>query len=137
MATHEAGMLTHVRLLADDLAADVAFYRDVVGLRQVVDVPGVYAEFDAGAVRLAFYRRDLMEGVVPGAPLRGHGACVLCLRVPSVDAEAARLAAAGILLVRPPHDQAAWHQRVAHVRDASGRLVELWSPLRSAQGGER
>jgi catechol 2,3-dioxygenase-like lactoylglutathione lyase family enzyme len=125
-------MLTHVRFLADDIAPDVAFYRDLMGLPQVVDVPGVYAEFDAGAVRLAFYRRDLMAGVVGGAAAGGSGGCVVCLRVASVDAEAARLAARGLLLLTPPHDQAAWHQRVAHLRDAAGRLVELWSPLRAA-----
>jgi hypothetical protein len=34
-----------------------------------------------------------------------------------------------VTLLREPHDQAAWHQRVAHFRDPDGRLVELWSPL--------
>jgi catechol 2,3-dioxygenase-like lactoylglutathione lyase family enzyme len=125
-------MLTHVRFLVDDLARDIAFYRDVVGFRQMVDVPGVYAEFDAGAVRLAFYRRDLMAGVLAqDAAAFGGNACVVCIRVASVDAEAGRLAAKGVILLRPPHDQAAWHQRVAHLRDASGRIVELWTPLGS------
>ena len=123
-------MITHIRFLVDDLAKDVAFYRDVLLLKQVVDVPGIYAELDAGAVRLAFYRRDLMSGVLGEASGTRHGnAFVLCLRVRSVDEEAARLAAKGVLLVRPPHDQEAWFQRVAHLHDASGRLVELWSPL--------
>jgi catechol 2,3-dioxygenase-like lactoylglutathione lyase family enzyme len=123
-------MLTHVRFLVEDLAPDIAFYRDVMGLRQVVDVPGVYAEFDAGAVRLAFYRSNAMSEVLgDDAGTRQGNACVVCLRVPSVDGEAARLAAKGILLLRPPHDQAAWRQRVAHLRDAAGRYVELWSPL--------
>jgi catechol 2,3-dioxygenase-like lactoylglutathione lyase family enzyme len=123
-------MLTHLRFLVDDLGPDVAFYRDVMGYRLVVDVPGTYAEFDAGAVRLAFYRADLMREVVGGvaSPRRGD-ACVLALRVPSVDTEAGRLAAKGILLLRAPHDQPLWKQRVAHLRDASGRLVELWTPL--------
>jgi catechol 2,3-dioxygenase-like lactoylglutathione lyase family enzyme len=123
-------VITHIRFLVDDLARDVAFYRDVLLLEQVVDVPGIYAELDAGAVRLAFYRRDLM-GEVLGEPCgtRSGNDCVLCLRVRSVDEEAARLAAKGVLLAKPPHDQAAWYQRVAHLRDASGRLVELWSPL--------
>ena len=123
-------MLTHIRFLVDDLAPDVAFYRNVIGLHQRISVPGVYAEFDAGAVRLAFYRADLMSEVL-GAPAgtQQGDACVLCLRVDSVDAEAARLAAKGVALVRAPHDQPLWLQRVAHLRDASGRLVELWSPL--------
>lgn len=127
-------MITHIRFLVDDLARDVAFYRDVMLLKQVVDVPGIYAELDAGAVRLAFYRRDLMSEVLGEAcGTRGGNDLVLALRVRSVDEEAARLAAKGVLLTRPPHDQAAWHQRVAHLRDASGRLVELWSPTLAAR----
>jgi catechol 2,3-dioxygenase-like lactoylglutathione lyase family enzyme len=123
-------MITHIRFLVDDLAREVAFYRDVMLLKQVVDVPGIYAEFDAGAVRLAFYRRDLMSGVLGEEAGSRHGDdCVLALRVRSVDEEAARLAARGILLLRPPHDQEAWVQRVAHLRDASGRLLEIWTPL--------
>lgn len=51
--------LSHVRFLVPDLAADVASYRDTIGLK---------------------------------------------------------------------HDQPAWVQRVAHLRDASGRAVEPWSP---------
>lgn len=123
-------MITHIRFLVDDLARDVAFYRDTMLLKQVVDVPGVYAELDAGAVRLAFYRRDLMSEVLGEAcGTRGGNDFVLALRVRSVDEEAARLAATGVLLTRPPRDQPAWYQRVAHLRDASGRLVEIWSPL--------
>jgi catechol 2,3-dioxygenase-like lactoylglutathione lyase family enzyme len=127
-------VITHIRFLVDDLARDVAFYRDVMLLKQVVDVPGIYAELDAGAVRLAFYRRDLMSEVLGEAcGTRGGNDLVLALRVRSVDEEAARLAAKGVLLTRPPHDQAAWRQRVAHLRDASGRLVELWSPTLAAR----
>lgn len=127
-------MITHIRFLVDDLARDVAFYRDVMLLKQVVDVPGIYAELDAGAVRLAFYRRDLMSGVVGEALGTRHGNdVVLALRVRSVDEEAARLAAKGMLLAKAPHDQAAWYQRVAHLHDASGRLIEIWSPLANSE----
>ena len=101
-----------------------------MGLPIVVEVPGVYVEFDAGGARLAFYRADLMADVLKTPAGSRHGNdVVVCLRVPSVDEEVARLAARGILMLRPPHDQAAWYQRVAHLRDASGRIVELWSPL--------
>ena len=123
-------IVTHLRFLVDDLGRDVAFYRDVMGLPLVVEVPGVYAELDGGGARLAFYRAGLMADVLrePAGTRRGDDV-VICLRVPSVDEEVARLAARGILMLRPPHDQAAWYQRVAHLRDASGRIVELWSPL--------
>jgi predicted enzyme related to lactoylglutathione lyase len=122
--------LSHLRILVADLAPPVAFYRDVVGMKQLVDVPGVYAEFDTGGSRLAFYRADLMSEVL------GHAAgttagdnLVLCLRVADVDAEAARLAARGARQVTKPHDQPTWMQRVAHFADPAGRTIELWSPL--------
>ena len=121
--------LSHLRFLVTDVAADAAFYRDTIGFKQVVDVPGVYAEFDTGASRLAFYRADLM-GEVLGTPGGARGDdVVLCLRVDDVDAQAARLQSRGVTFLREPHDQQAWYQRVAHFRDPARRLVELWSPL--------
>lgn len=121
--------LSHVRFLTTDVAAEAAFYRDAIGLKQVVDVPGVYAEFDTGASRLAFYRADLMDEVLgERAGATGDGV-IVCLRVDDVDAEAARLKSRRVTMLREPHDQPAWYQRVAHFRDPAGRLVELWSPL--------
>ena len=121
--------MSHVRFLATDVAGDAAFYRDTIGLKQVVDVPGIYAEFDTGASRLSFYRAELMGEVLgAGAGSRGDDV-VVCLRVDNVDVEAARLGSHGVMMLREPHDQQAWYQRVAHFRDPAGRLVELWSPL--------
>lgn len=123
-------ILTHVRWLVADLGPCLQFYRDRLGLKQVVDVPGIYAEFEAGGARVALYRADLMAQVVGDAPVaQGTGEAVLCLRVDDVDAAVARLAKAGVVPVRAPHDQEAWHQRVAHLRDPAGHLVELWTPL--------
>ena len=121
--------MSHVRFLVNDLASDVAFYRDVIGLRLLVDVPGVYAEFDTGGSRLAFYRADLMRSLTNAPVGEPGGDVVICLRMGDVDAAAEKLAAKGATLLRPPHDQTAWSQRVAHFADRAGRLVELWSPL--------
>jgi len=122
--------LSHLRFLVADVGPPTAFYREVIGLRQVVDVPGTYAEFEAGGSRLAFYRADLM-GQVLGQPVGTTigDSLVLCLRVADVDAEAARLAARGVRQLTGPHDQSAWSQRVAHFADPGGRTIELWSPL--------
>jgi catechol 2,3-dioxygenase-like lactoylglutathione lyase family enzyme len=122
--------LSHVRCLVADFEPLLRFYRDVLGLKVAVDVPGVYAELETGGARLAFYRADLMAGVVGGAVATRPGDdFVICLRVDNVDAAANRVKLAGIALVTPPHDQTAWVQRVAHLRDPAGHLVELWSPL--------
>ena len=126
--------MSHVRFLVNDIAADVAFYRSIVGLKQIVDVAGVYAEFESGGSRLSFYRADLMRSVTNAPVGEPGGDVVVCLRVDDVDGAAERLAAKGATLLRPPHDQEAWCQRVAHFSDRSGRLIELWSPLRAAPG---
>jgi lactoylglutathione lyase len=125
--------VSHLRWLVADLAPGILFWRDQVGLPQVVDVPGVYAEFASHGARIALYRADLMAAVVGGPPAAGAGGdAVICLRVDDVDRAAARLAAAGVIWVTPPHDEPVWRQRVAHVRDPAGHLVELWTPLPAA-----
>ena len=122
--------LSHVRFLVTDFGAVLHFYRDVLGLKLAVDVPDVYAEFDTPGGRLAFYQAALMSGVLgmPVATCTGDDV-VLCLKVDNVDAAANRVKLAGHALVKSPHDQAAWCQRVAHLKDPAGHLVELWSPL--------
>ena len=122
--------LSHVRYLVTEFEPLLRFYRDVLGLKVAVDVPGVYAEMETAAGRLAFYRADLMADVVGTAVATRPGDdVVICLRVDNVDAAATRVKLAGTPLVTAPHDQPAWLQRVAHLRDPAGHLVELWSPL--------
>jgi lactoylglutathione lyase len=122
--------LSHVRWLVADLEPCLAFYRDRLGLKQAVDVPGIYAEFETGGARIALYRADLMAQVLGESPApQGAGDAVLCLRVDDVDSAAARLVDAGVAPVSAPHDEATWYQRVAHFRDPAGHLIELWAPL--------
>jgi predicted enzyme related to lactoylglutathione lyase len=122
--------LSHIRFLVADFGPVLHFYRDVLGLKLAVDVPGVYAEFETPGARLAFYKTDLMQGVLRTAVATCTGDdVILCLRVENVDAAATRVKLAGIPLLSAPHDQAAWVQRVAHLKDPAGHLVELWSPL--------
>jgi len=84
------GGLHQVALHAEDLERATAFYRDVVGLRLVArfDPPGL-AFFELGPVRL------LLEH---GAP-----ASLLYLLVDDIDAEQARLEAAGVTFASTPH----------------------------------
>ena len=123
--------VSHVRLIVADLVAATAFYRDVLGADPVVTVPGTYVEFDTPGARLALVS-DATMGAVVGRPApRAGDAVVVCLRVDDVDAAAARLSARGMAFVRKPHDQPTWRQRVAHLRDPAGNLVELWHRLPS------
>jgi 2-hydroxychromene-2-carboxylate isomerase/catechol 2,3-dioxygenase-like lactoylglutathione lyase family enzyme len=121
--------VSHLRLIVADLAAATAFYRRVLDAEPVVSVPNTYAEFDTPGARLALVS-DATMGAVVGRPApRAGDAVVVCLRVDDVDAAAARLATHGVAFVRAPHDQPSWMQRVAHLRDPAGNLVELWTRL--------
>ena len=125
--------VSHLRLIVADLGSSIAFYRDVLEADPVVNVPNTYAEFDTAGARLALVS-DATMGAVVGRPApRAGDAVVVCLRVDDVDEAAKRLKAHGATLVREPHDQPAWLQRVAHLRDPAGNLVELWTRLSSPQ----
>jgi len=123
--------LSHLRLVVADLPACIAFYRDVVGLKLAADVPGIYAEFETPGARLALVGEATMGAVVGRSAPRAGDAVVVCLQVDDVDAAAARTTSRGAVLVREPHDEPTWLQRVAHLRDPAGNLVELWARLSS------
>ncbi|HEY7787474.1 MAG TPA: VOC family protein [Casimicrobiaceae bacterium] len=122
--------LTHVRLFVDDFAPMLAFYRDTLGFKVVVDVPGTYVELDTGAARVGICSRSLMEAVV-GTSMRAQGGDDLLLQigVADVDAAADLLRARNVTPVTQPHDQVSWGLRLFHVRDPAGRLLEMSAPI--------
>lgn len=124
--------VSHLRLIVADLPAAVAFYAGVLDAKPVVDVPGVYAEWETAGARLALVGEATMGAVVGRPAPRSGDAVVVCLNVDDVDAAAKRLKDKGHAFAREPHDEPAWLQRVAHLRDPAGNLVELWSRLRPA-----
>ena len=128
-ATGRVRALSHLRLVVADLPRAIAFYRELLDATPAVDVPGVYAEWATRGARLALVGEATMGAVVGRPAPRAGDAVVVCLEVDDVDAAAARAKAAGHALVREPHDQPSWRQRVAHLRDPAGNLVELWARL--------
>jgi catechol 2,3-dioxygenase-like lactoylglutathione lyase family enzyme len=100
------GPVGQIHISVSDVDRSVAFYRDVLGIPFLFQVPGQpMAFFQSGDVRLYL-----------GAPEPAEFAskCVLYFTVDDLDAEHARLAAAGVDFIDKPH--------VVH-RDAAG---ELW-----------
>lgn len=126
--------LSHLRLVVSDAEFDpvVAFYRDVLGLPVAVNAPRTYAEFANAVARLAVATEAVIGAVVGRSAPRAGDRVVVCLRVDDVDAASAKAVARGAVAVRPPHDEPTWLQRVAHLRDPAGHLVELWTPLASS-----
>jgi catechol 2,3-dioxygenase-like lactoylglutathione lyase family enzyme len=120
---------SQVRLLVDDPAAAFRFYRDELGLTTAFGAEGeAYASFDTGTGTVAIFARDGQADVVE---LRAPGdSTLLVLEVDDVDADVARL---GSRVVAGPVDQPEWGGRVAHVRDPSGNLIELFQALPMAE----
>ena len=117
--------LDYVRLLVDDVTACFRFYAGVIGFPVAYgNESSGYAEFDAGDVRLALYNRGEMAKAI-GAAAPASGGVVLCVSVDDVDAEFARLKAAGAPVVAEPTDRKEWSVRTAHFRDPAGNLIEI------------
>ena len=116
--------LGYVILFVGDLERSTAFYRDVIGLPFKLEGDG-YVEFATQGARFGLYDRNRLEeltGQGPGAP--GHPGGEVVFLVEDVDAEAARLRAAGAAILSGPVDRP-WGHRTLHVRDPDGFVVEL------------
>ena len=106
---------------ASDLAAATAFYRDVLGLREVDD--GAF-RLDDGGIVLLF---DQARSSQPGRPVPSHGATGaghVAFSVDGLDAWRERLREAGVELEQEK-EWAGGGARSIYVRDPAGNSVEL------------
>jgi lactoylglutathione lyase len=114
----------YVILFVADLERSVGFYRDAIGLELKLRGDG-YVEFATQGVKFGLYDRNRLEeltGQGPEAPGSPGGEVVFL--VGDVDAEAARLRAAGVSVLKGPVDRA-WGHRTVHLQDPDGFVVEL------------
>jgi catechol 2,3-dioxygenase-like lactoylglutathione lyase family enzyme len=105
---------SRVLLRPVDYPASVAFYRDVLGLH-------IYREWATGTV--FFLGGGLLELSRSAGPVT-EDKISLWLQVRDVDAEFARLEAAGVTVVEAPVDEP-WGLREARVRDPDGLMLVL------------
>jgi lactoylglutathione lyase len=119
-----------VNLYTRDIEAGIAFYRDLLGLRETFRTPtdGVpeHVEMAAGGFTLALGTVEAAKRVhgvdsTPGAP-----AMVVVLWADDVDATYEQLVAAGAPVVQEPRD-AGNGNRNGVVRDPDGNLLEVVS----------
>jgi methylmalonyl-CoA/ethylmalonyl-CoA epimerase len=117
-----------IRIPVRDLARATRFYRDVLGLRFLFEVPGM-AFFDCGGVRLML---GAPEGDAPEGP-----ASILYYVVPDLGAAHEALRARGAAFVDQPHlvarmpDHELW---MTFLRDSEENLLALMSEVRPAAG---
>ena len=121
--------LGYAILFVSDLERSAAFYRDVIGL-PFRFANESYAEFATGGAKFSLYARSHLreliglEAPAGAAPWPQGEVAFFC---EDVDAEHARLAAAGVRVLAPPTDRP-WGERTLHVADPDGNVVELTVP---------
>jgi lactoylglutathione lyase len=114
--------LGYLILYVSDLAASIAFYRDVIGL-PLKFVDAGYAEFATRDTRFALYERRRAEWLIGGPTAPGPAAEAVFV-VDDVDEQARRLTEMGVPLLSRPTDRP-WGHRTLHVGDPDGFVVEF------------
>ncbi len=112
----------YIILYVGDLAASIAFYRDVLGLPFKFQDAG-YAEFSTKGTRFALYEKRRAEWLTGRTVTPGPAAEVVFM-VDDVDAYARRLAGSGISIISGPADRP-WGHRTIHLLDPDAFIVEL------------
>jgi uncharacterized glyoxalase superfamily protein PhnB len=128
--------LGYVILYVNDVAASLAFYEKAFGLtrRFFQDTDGkAYGELETGAARLAFAsialaEEHLKQEVVAASPKNAPLGVEIALTTPDVKALFVRAVNAGATAISEPETKP-WGQTVAWLRDDSGFLIEICTPM--------
>jgi lactoylglutathione lyase len=128
--------LGYVILYVNDVAASLAFYEKAFGLtrRFFNDTNGkAYGELETGSARLAFAsialaEEHLKQKVMAASPKEAPLGVEIALTTLDVKALFVRAVNAGAAAISEPETKP-WGQTVAYLRDNSGHLVEICSPL--------
>jgi len=128
--------LGYVILYVENVADSLTFYEQAFGLTRRFfndDNGNAYGELETGAARLAFASLQMAEAhlkmeVVAASLNKPPLGVEIALVTDDVPALYARAVKAGAIAISEPAAKP-WGQMVAYVRDNSGHLVELCSPL--------
>ena len=144
MPNMQIRMLTHIGICVSDLSRSVAFYRDLLGCKEVgrlladgattdrilalegTELEAVYLERDGFRLELLHYRSPGHRGPASPRPMNQLGLTHISLRVDDIDAVLAAIEAAGGVILRErlePNPVGA--TRVEMVTDPDGMLIEL------------
>jgi lactoylglutathione lyase len=128
--------LGYVLLYVNDVAASLAFYEKAFGVARRFfhdDNGKAYGELETGATRLAFVslalaQEHLKQEIVAAAPDKAPLGVEIALTTPDVPALFKRAVTAGATAISEPAMKP-WGQTVAYLRDNSGFLVEICTPM--------
>ena len=117
-----------VNLYTRDIEAGIRFYGDLLGFEETfrtpIDGAPAHVELTLNGFTVGLGTVEAARAVHGVEPSPGSPAMVLVVWADDVDAAHARLAAAGVAVVQPPHDTGSCN-RNALFRDPDGNLVEI------------
>jgi len=139
------GGVHHIGISTPNIARMIAFYRDVMGFELCfemgIDQPNAQVdamlEMNGVTAKMAMMRTgssfiELLQFATPAGEPRGpgwkladHGINHICLMVEDVDAEYARLVAAGMTFHAPPIHNSGRPTAACYGRDPDGNRIEL------------
>ena len=122
----------HARLLIKNYEDCLHFYRDVLGFEVTWD-DGDYASFQAGEIRLAIFKREMMADAIENTgkalDAESQDKTALIFEVADVDEYHRKLEEKGVQFLKVPCNFPDWGIRAAYFRDPDGNLIEINSGL--------
>ena len=130
-STRKSAHIAHIGIAVESLSAILPFFRDVLGMPEVLlsDADGARIE----AVQSGESLIEFLQPTGPDTPIgkylakRGAGIHHICIAVPDIDAALDRCRIAGVRLIDDQPRRGAEGKRIAFLHPAStgGVLVEL------------
>lgn len=124
----------YTRLLVADLEACFRFYQDVLEFPVVMeDLERGYAEFAAGEMKLALFRRLEMAEILgtdhKPAETDSQDQVVLIFTVPNLDEVYEQLSQKGVPFDSKPINNPNYELKIAYIRDPDGTLIGLFQTM--------
>lgn len=127
--------LNDFRLLVNDFVASLHFWHEIVGLPIIFqDEHNIYAELEAGNVRLELLRADYFAasmGKTQAASTEAGPRGVVVFKADNADEAYADLVKRGASPLAPPQNHPAGFARTALLAAPDGYVLEVFSSLRS------
>ncbi|MEQ8398445.1 VOC family protein [Thalassobaculum sp.] len=120
-------------VMTDQLSACRRFWVEQIGFSVVFEASWIVVLASAGEQRMIAFMTPDHPSTPPGRECFDATGLLLTLEVDDVDAEHARLSAAGLAIEHGPVDEA-WGQRRFLARDPAGIWVDVVKQIAPAEG---
>lgn len=120
------------RLLVSDITNCCKFYRELLGLKVIVETPS-YAEFEAAGQTISLFHQEEMASIIhtsdKPASVDSQDKTVLIFTITDVDKTYSQLREAGVHFDEPPTQNRDFNLKIAYCRDPEGNLIGLFENL--------